>query len=76
MDGIMSDPFKLVIQFNISSTAGKKCALVIVCDSPQFATKRDTLYDAIKPLSWFKCILLKSPLTVFCYSNLFFKSWK
>lgn len=62
---MMSDAFKLVVQFNISSTAGKKIVLVIVCDSPHFATKRDTLYNAIKPLSWFKCILLKSPLTVY-----------
>lgn len=67
---MMSDAFKLVVQFNISSTAGKKSVLVIVCDSAHFATKRDTLYDAIKPL----CILLKSPLTVYRFSNLFFKS--
>lgn len=69
----MSDTFKPVIEFNISFTADKINVLVIVCSSPHFTTKKDTLYDAIKPLIWFKCILLKSQLIVFHFANLFFK---
>lgn len=47
----MSDRFKLVIELNIFSTAGKTSVSAIVCDFLNFTVERDTLFDAIRPLS-------------------------